>query len=109
MGFFKNLLRNAVAGKIGEVTGSVFDGCSIATSTKKDGLPALVIYGNKIDDYVFNKNDVKEFKIIESGTLKNFGNQTLMINKYNIIFNDGKTAILSIPVGNSNSIEKILY
>ena len=107
MGFFKNLLRSNFS-KCGEVTGSAFNGCSLS-STTKDGLPALVIYGVGKQDYIFNKNDIKEFKVIESGTFKNFGNQTLMITKYSVVFNDGKSAILSVPVGNSSTIEKVLY
>ena len=107
MGFFKNLLRMNLT-RIGDVTGSYFDGCYISPS-KKDGLPALMIYGNKIEDYVFNKNDIKSFNILETGVLRNFGNQTRLSNKYSVSFNDGKNAVITIASANSKDIEKVLY
>ena len=107
MGFFKNLLRVYTA-RIGNASGSDFNRCYVATA-KKDGLPALLIWGFGKKDYVFNKNDIKEANLISGGAGYNFGGQIRVANKYRIVFNDGKSVILDIPVASSSKIERIIY
>ena len=107
MGFFKTLLRMNL-NRIGNVTGSDFTNCYLSP-TKKDNMPALMIYGVGKNDYIFNKADVKEFSIIETGTILVLDGKRYTGNKYRIVFNDGKSALLSIPSGNCQKIEQVLY
>ena len=108
MGFFKTIFRQ-ISGRIGEVSGSDFSGCFV-NRAKKDGAPALLIYGFNKEDFIFNKGDVKEISILESGSVVGVSNNSVFVgNKYKISFNNGKTALLSIPAGNCKIIEEVLY
>ena len=108
MGFFKNIARSFTS-KIGEVSGSDFNNRFLAKSNK-DGLPALVIYMTGTKDYLFNKNDVKEFNLLESNVFVfKQGDNQYIGSKYRVTFKDGKTAILNVPAGNCKDVEKVLY
>ena len=107
MGFFKNMLRMNTS-RIGNVTGSDFNHCYISTA-KKDGRPALIIYGTGKEDFLFDKSDVKEFSVIETNTLLIMENKRFSGNKYRIVFHNGKSAVLSIPTKDCAKVEEVLY
>ncbi len=108
MGYFKTIFRQ-IAGRIGDVSGSDFSGCFL-NKTKKDGAPALLIYGFGKEDFIFNKGDVKEITILESGSVVGVSSQSVYVgSKYKVVFNNGKTAILNIPAANCKNIEEVLY
>lgn len=107
MGFFKTMLRMNTT-RIGNASGSDFQGCYLSPS-KKDGAPVLMLYGVGKDDYIFNKGDVKELSIIESNTTLVLDGKRYIGNKYRIVFNDGKSTLLSIPVANCSKLESVLY
>lgn len=107
MGFFKNTWR-MWTNRMGDLTGSDFQGCNLGTATK-DGAPALMIYGLNREDFIFNKGDVKNISIMETGVILIINNQKYVGNKYKIEFKNGKTALLSMPAGDCYKIEKVLY
>jgi hypothetical protein len=106
MGFFKNILRANTA--IGSVSGSDFNNCQL-NMAKKDGSRALLISGLGKEDFVFDKSDVKEFSVVASNVNFKLGTQPKIGNKYKIEFNNGKTAIVSVPAHECEKIENILY
>lgn len=107
MGFFKNMLRMNTS-RIGNVTGSDFSHCYISVA-KKDGRPALVIYGTGKEDFLFDKSDVKEISILETNTTLILENKRYVGNKYRIVFNNGKSALLSIPANGCARLEEVLF
>lgn len=107
MGFFKTMLRMNTS-RIGNVTGSDFPNCYISC-TKKDGAPALLIFGTQTEDFIFTKSDVKDVSIIETNTLLILENKRYSGNKYRIQFKNGKSAILSIPTASCVKVEAVLY
>lgn len=107
MGFFKTMFRMNT-NRIGNVTGSDFANCYLSPA-KKDGMPALMIYGVKTDDYIFNKADVKEFQLLESSAMLILDGKRYVGNKYKIVFRDGKNALLNVPVASCQKVETVLY
>lgn len=108
MGFFKNLMKNLFANKIGVVTGSDFNGGYLATG-RKNGVPALAIFGHGEEDYLFTKDDVKEFGVYEQNARFLIDNNAKIGNKYRILFKDGKSAIFNVPAGDCAKVEAILF
>ncbi|MGN0744717.1 MAG: hypothetical protein ACI4MZ_05565 [Christensenellales bacterium] len=100
MGFLKNMFRmNTVC--LGKVNGSGFAGCYIGLA-KKNGEPALMFFGSSLkEDYVFNKNDIKNVTVIGNGMEKNAKGMMTSVTKYQIDFKDGKTAICSVDQNGS--------
>ena len=103
MGLFKNLARQALAH--GEVTGSDFPHCFLNYVDET----TLVIYGVKMkEDYTFGKADIKSCTIASSGTLISFKGKMVIGTKYQVEFNDGKTALISVPEASNKSVAHML-
>ncbi len=110
MGFFKTMLRlNTVC--LGRVNGSGFAGCYIGLA-KKNGAPALMFFGSSLkEDYIFDKNDIKNVTIVGNGMEKNAKGVMASVTKYQIEFKDGKTAICSVDQNGSfvSNFESRIY
>lgn len=102
MGLFKSLARQFV--KHGEVQSADFPHCFLNYIDEQ----TLLIYGPKIDDYKFGKNDIKSCTIVSSGTMISFGSTMAIGTKYQVEFNDGKKAVISVPEKSNASVAHIL-
>lgn len=108
MGFLKSLVRLNTT-NIGAVTGGDFGkGCYLAPA-KKDGRQALLIYSPLREDFVFDKSDVTEFSLMESGVRFAIDNKPCIGNKYRIVFKNGQSGILNVMANNCSIIENVLY
>ncbi|MBQ2894320.1 MAG: hypothetical protein IKC58_01510 [Clostridia bacterium] len=69
----------------------------------------LMIYGVGIEDYFFDKSNIKSATIIEQQSTFVQGKNRYIGPKYKIEFNDGKSAIIFVPSGDSYKIEAVIY
>ncbi len=106
MGFFKTMLRMNLT-RIGNVSGSKYAHCYISTA-KKDGAPALLIFGTKHEDFIFTKDDVTETKLVSAGAMTTMDGKPKIANTYQVTFKNGTTAVITVPVASSSKIENVL-
>ena len=113
-GFFKMMLRMNT-NQIGIVTGSDFRNGNLPYAYLGHGEGAdkntkLLIYGEKIDDFAFGKEDVASCTVLQQEAyFKMGGNQQKMGPKYEIKFKNGKTAIVCVPANGAYMVEQIVY
>lgn len=112
-GFFKMMLRMN-SNMMGIVTGSDFRNGNLPSAyighgEKADKKTKLLIYGEKIDDFVFGKEDVASCTVMQQEChFKMGGNQQKIGPKYEIKFKNGKTAIVCVPANAAYLIEQIV-
>ena len=100
MGFFKTMLRMNTA-CLGKASGSGFNGCYVGLA-RKDGAPALMIYGTSLkEDYIFNKDDIENVEVIGNGNEMGTNHKMTSVTKYKLTFKDGKTVLCSIDQNGS--------
>ncbi|MCH5148521.1 MAG: hypothetical protein J1G05_04060 [Clostridiales bacterium] len=112
-GFFK-MMKRLNLNQMGIVTGSDFSNGKLpnaylgkADDGSKD---KLMIYGEKIEDFIFGKEDVGSAKIIQQEALFKMGNNKQKLGpKYEVKFKSGKTAIICIPANDAYKLEQIIY
>ena len=112
-GFFKMFLR-LNSNVFGMVTGSDFRNGKLPFAYlgkgEKENRGKLMIYGEKLDDYVFDKSDVASVVAVgQNVTFKFMANKTYSGTKYEITFNDGKKAIIQIPQNDTPKFENIVF
>jgi len=112
-GFFKMFLR-LNSNVMGFVTGSDFRNGKLPFAYIGKGEKAnkgkLMIYGEKLDDYVFDKSDIASVNVTAQDCFfKGLGNKTYQGTKYEVKFNDGKSAIIQIPAANTWKFENVVY
>lgn len=77
---------------------------------KKENKGKLMIYGEKLEDYCFDKSNIESIVVRGSGiTFKFLSNKTYIGTQYEIKFKDGKTAIISIPQNDTPRFERYVY
>ncbi len=108
MGFLKSLIR-LNTNTIGAVTGGDFAKACYLAPAKKDGHPALLIYSPFREDFVFDKSDITEFKLLESGVPFGIDGKSYVGNKYRIVFKNGQSGILNVVANRCSVIENVLY
>lgn len=70
---------------------------------QKYAFDKLMIYGEKIDDFVFSREDVLESKVIGTNVTFTMSGHQKIGTKYEVTFKNGKKAIITV-VGNSAQI-----
>lgn len=110
MTMFKRLNSNVY----GMVTGNDFKNGSLPFAYlgkgEKEHKGKLMIYGEKIDDFVFSNEDVASAKILQEEVLfKWLNNKQAKGPKYEVKFKNGKTAIISVPSNSAFLLENIIY
>ena len=108
MGFFKNLLKNAMSTKYGTVNGSDF-GTGYVVAAHKDGAVALGFMVKGKEDYIFAKNDINEISSLGSNVSFTVDGNLKVGNKYRIVFKDGRSAIICIVLAECSKVESIIY
>ena len=111
--FFK-MLKRLNFNQYGIVTGSDFRNGSLpyAYLGKADNgeKGKLMIYGEKIEDFIFDKSDVASAKILQQEAYFKMGsNQQKCGPKYEAKFNNGKTAIIAIPANGAYLVEQVIF
>lgn len=114
MAGFLVMLKRLNLNNIGVVTGSDFKNGNLPNAYlgrgEKGNEGKLMIYGEKLDDFVFSKEDIASAKIIQDQSyFKMGGNQQKIGPKYEIKFNSGKVAIISIPANDAHILESVIY
>ena len=123
MGNFMKMTKRLNSNVIGVVTGSDFKNGNLpiaylgrAEDGKFLGLiqkyktDKLMIYGEKIEDVIFGKEDIISVSVLSPDTFfKSVSNKQGRGPKYEVKFKDGKTAILSVHANYQMFIEQALY
>ena len=112
-GFFKMFLR-LNGNVIGMVTGSDFRNGKLPFAYlgkgEKGNRDKLMIYGEKLDDYLFDKSNVDAVvAVAQNVAFKFLGNKTYSGTKYEIKFKDGKSAIIHIPQNDTFKFENVVF
>lgn len=121
-GFWK-LTKRLNSNNIGVVTGSDFRNGSLPNAylgRKEEGKflgifqkyssTQLLIYGEKIEDYVFGKEDIESATVLQQECyFKMGGNQQKIGPKYQVVFKDGKSAIIAVPSNDAFKVERIIF
>ena len=111
-GFFKMMLRMN-SNMIGVVTGTDFRNGNLPMAYlgegEKENKGKLMIYGEKLDDYVFGKEDVASCTVLQQETpFKMANNQQKIGPKYQVKFKDGKVAMICIPANQAFRLENVI-
>ncbi len=70
----------------------------------------LLIYGEKVEDFVFGKDDVQSAKVMQQEAYFKMGaNNQKMGPKYEVKFKNGKTAIIAVPANDAYKVEQIIF
>ena len=112
-GFFK-MFKRLNSNVLGVVTGADFKNGSYPFAYlgkgEKSDKDKLMIYGEKIEDFVFSKEEVASAKVLQQEvTFKGVGNTMYKGPKYEIRFKNGKVAIISIPAAEAYKLENLIY
>ncbi len=112
-GFFK-MFKRLNFNQWGIVTGSGFRNGSLPYAyigKADDGSKGkLMIYGEKIEDFIFDKNDIHSAKVSQEDALFKMGaNKQYRGPKYEVMFKNGKTAIIAIPANMAYKIESVIF
>lgn len=112
-GFFK-MFKRLNFNQMGIVTGSDFRNGSLPYAylgKADDGSKGkLMIYGEKIEDYVFGKEDIQSAQVIQAEAFFKMSNNKQKLGpKYEIKFKNGKTAVISVPANEAYKIEQVIY
>ena len=121
MASFMKLTKRLNSNLIGTVAGSDFKHSSMpfcylgrAEDGKFLGLfqkyafDKLMIYGEKIDDYVFSRNEVAETKVIGTNVFFKLGSQQKMGTKYDVLFKDGRKAVITVVANCAQVVDNVL-
>lgn len=112
-GFFK-MFKRLNSNYWGVVTGSDFQNGKLPNAylgKADDGSKnKLMIYGEKLDDYIFGKEDILSVNVIQQEAYFKMGsNQQKIGPKYQIKFKDGKSAVIAIPANDAHKLESYIY
>lgn len=121
MATFMKLTKRMNSNWIGIVNGSDFKHASMPYSyigraengkflgiIQKYAFDKLMIYGEKIDDYVFSREDVAETKVIGTNVLFTMAGKQKMGTKYEVLFKNGKKAILTVVANSAQIVDNVL-
>lgn len=112
-GFFKMMLRMNT-NVIGMVTGSSFKNGKLPFAYlgkgEKENKGKLMIYGEKLEDYIFDKSSIESVVTVSTDAVFKFmANKTYTGTKYEVKFVDGKSAIIQIPQMDVSKFENIVF
>lgn len=112
-GFF-TMFKRLNSNNFGVVTGSDFRNGSLPYAYlgrgEKENKDKLMIYGEKLDDFVFGREDVESAKVLQQETYFKMGsNQQKKGSKYEIKFKNGKVAIIAIPANDAYRLESVIF
>jgi len=112
-GFFTMFLRLNF-NVFGRVTGSDFKNGKLPFAYlgkgKKENKGKLMIYGERLEDYFFDKSNIESVTVMGSNiTFKFLGNKSYLGTQYEVKFKDGKTAIIAIPQNNTPAFERVAF
>lgn len=111
-GFFKMMIRMNT-NMLGSVTGADFRNGNLPMAYlgrgEKENKGKLMIYGEKLDDFVFGKEDVASCELVQQEChFKMNGNQPKRGPKYQVKFKNGKTATICIPANDAFRFENVV-
>ncbi len=111
-GFFKMMLRMNT-NMIGIVTGSDFRNGNLPMAYlgkgEKENKGKLMIYGEKLADYVFGREDVASCTVVQQEAYFKMGNNQQKVGpKYQVKFKDGKVATICIPANDAYRLENVI-
>ena len=75
---------------------------------QKYAFDKLMIYGEKIEDYIFSRDDVAESKIIGTNVPFAMGSQQKVGTKYEVSFKNGKKATITIVANAATIADNVL-
>lgn len=112
-GFF-TMFKRLNSNQMGIVTGSDFRNGSLPHAYlgrgEKENKGKLMIYGEKIEDFVFSKEDISTVNVLQQAAYFKMGsNQQKIGPKYEIKFKNGKIAIIAIPANDAYKLESVIY
>lgn len=113
MAGFLAMLRRLNTNQLGSVTGSDFQNGKLPSAYlgrgEKENKGKLMIYGEKLEDYVFGKEDVASCSVVQSDAwFKMRSNQQKRGPKYKVSFKDGKVAFICIPANDAYILENVI-
>ena len=76
---------------------------------EKENKGKLMIYGEKLDDYVFDKSDIVSANIIAQEIVFPFNGKRIVGPKYEVKFKDGKIAIFCVGSARAYKIDSIIF
>lgn len=114
MAGFLTMLKRLNLNNIGVVTGSDFRNGSLPNAYlgrgEKENKGKLMIYGEKLDDFVFSKDDIESAKVLQNETYFKMGsNKQKLGPKYEVKFKSGKVAIIAIPANDAHLVESVIF
>ena len=121
MASFMKLAKRLNSNWIGIVNGADFKHASMPFSYigraedgkflgifQKYSFNKLMIYGEKIDDFIFSREDVQETKVIGTNVPFTMSGQQKIGTKYEVLFKDGRKAILTVVANSTQIVDNVL-
>lgn len=75
---------------------------------QKYAFDKLMIYGEKIEDYVFSRDDVAESKVIGTNVPFTMSGKQKIGTKYEVSFKNGKKAIITVVANSAQIVDNVL-
>ena len=109
MGLFDFLQKRLF--KIGVASGSSFNNCFLANTTKngKTAIKVFGSFGSFTEEFIFNKDDIKSYHILGYDVIFYIGDDRYRGVKYQITFKNGKSGVFTIGTDCNHVMEEILF
>ena len=75
---------------------------------QKYSFDKLMIYGEKIEDFIFSRDDISESKVIGTNVAFTMSGKQKFGTKYEVCFKNGKKAIITIVANSVQIVDNIL-
>ena len=123
MGNFMKMTKRLNSNVIGVVSGSDFKNGTLPIAylgraedgkflgfIQKYSTTKLMIYGEHMEDFIFERADIFSVNIIAPDTVfKTVSNKSVRGAKYEVKFKNGKTAILAVHAAMQTLVDAVLY
>lgn len=121
MAGFMKMTKRLNSNVIGTVTGSDFRNGTLPYAYlgraedgkflgifQKYASDKLMIYGEKLDDFIFSRDDIAEGKVIGTNVSFKCLSNMYIGSKYEISFKNGKKAVICVPAAQACLIDNII-
>ncbi len=75
---------------------------------QKYAFDKLMIYGEKIEDFVFSREDVAESKVIGTNVPFTMSGHQKIGTKYEVSFKNGKKAVITVVANSAQIVDNVL-
>jgi hypothetical protein len=75
---------------------------------QKYAFDKLMIYGEKIEDYIFSREDVSESKVIGTNVPFTMSGKQKIGTKYEVSFKNGKKAVITVVANSAQIVDNVL-